>query len=179
MADDDMAGEVPPGTEISTDLWPDDERGPWRLRTLYFPVGGRLELGELHLVPLDRQAAVPLTSTVLRQLVPSRMAAKHRPASVALKRLLVEHSNLDPNDPATQRFIDPWKERDPAARWSDQLPNIARVYADAWRRGEPPAKAVAERFHVSRSLAGKLVHQCRRRGLLPATTRGKAQGGSQ
>lgn len=55
------------------------------------------------------------------------------------------------------------------AHWA----GVAAVYTHAGDEGRPPTKAVAERWFVSRSAAGKWVARCRTLGLLAPTTQGK------
>jgi hypothetical protein len=55
-----------------------------------------------------------------------------------------------------------------------ELVEVANVYLQALRLGEPPQKTVAEHFGWSRSIASKKVMACRAAGLLGTTTRGKA-----
>jgi hypothetical protein len=55
-----------------------------------------------------------------------------------------------------------------------RLREVAEVYCSAWSRGQQPTRAVAKRFGVSVSAAGKLVYRARTAGLLPPTSRGVA-----
>lgn len=55
-----------------------------------------------------------------------------------------------------------------------QLRTVASVYREALRTGAPPAEAVKDELGVPRSTAGRWVAEARRRGFLPATTRGRA-----
>lgn len=52
---------------------------------------------------------------------------------------------------------------------------IAQVYRDAHDRGLAVQSSVGRAMHVSPSQAATLIAEARRRGLLPATTKGKAQ----
>lgn len=51
---------------------------------------------------------------------------------------------------------------------------VARVYRAADVEGRPPRKAVAEYFEISLSMAGKLIHDTRDKGLLGSTSPGEA-----
>jgi hypothetical protein len=51
---------------------------------------------------------------------------------------------------------------------------VAAVYMEAHRTGQPPSKAVAARFKLAPSAARKQVYTTRRRGYLPPTTPRKA-----
>jgi hypothetical protein len=55
------------------------------------------------------------------------------------------------------------------------LEDVARVYRANLAKGRPTA-AVADELHYSRSRAGSLVMQARRRGFLPPTEQRKARG---
>lgn len=46
------------------------------------------------------------------------------------------------------------------------------MYDIACARGEPPTRAVADHFKVSRTAAAKWVARCRGKGLLPPTRQG-------
>jgi hypothetical protein len=49
---------------------------------------------------------------------------------------------------------------------------VAAVYTNAYKRQDPPTKAVADHFVVSHSTAAKKVAKARHLGLLPETKRG-------
>ena len=57
----------------------------------------------------------------------------------------------------------------------ERLEDVARVYRANLAKGRPTA-AVAEKLNYSRSRAGSLVMQARRRGFLPPTEQRKARG---
>jgi len=54
----------------------------------------------------------------------------------------------------------------------DALDEVAAVYREAWKRGAPVTDAVAQRFHISRSTAGKRIMMARKAGLLDGIGRG-------
>lgn len=58
----------------------------------------------------------------------------------------------------------------------EQLAEVAAVYLEAWERGDPPTKAVAEHFHISSTAAAKRVAKCREAGLIEKTAKGKPSG---
>jgi hypothetical protein len=64
-----------------------------------------------------------------------------------------------------------------AEHWSE----VAKVYTEAWRstdeRRRAPTRAVAEHFTVAKSTAAKWVARCRDLGLLPPTSKGRADAG--
>lgn len=181
-------------------LWPDPINGPWELRTSYLPVKGRYELVGLAIELTERGLADPdaLTSTMLRTLVPGRMAAEwrnHARGQTERFRRWLE----DLNAPAVRAAagtpptitvhegagLADGNRRRPGRRpeWTTErlAAEIAPVYNAAWRRGEHPTQAVASHNNISRSLAAKLVARCRRPdiGLLPPTNTGRARGASQ
>jgi hypothetical protein len=53
---------------------------------------------------------------------------------------------------------------------------VARVYAEAWRKNRPPTTAVAKHFNVSPSAAAKQVARARDLGLLGETKKGTPGG---
>jgi hypothetical protein len=55
------------------------------------------------------------------------------------------------------------------------LERAANFYREAFARNEPARMAVAKRMNVSPSQASKYIDRARKAGLLPATTRGRAQ----
>ncbi len=59
----------------------------------------------------------------------------------------------------------------------EALQAAATVYRLAHACGEPPTKAVEDRFGLTRSTAGRYVAKARERGLLKQTTPGKAAAG--
>lgn len=56
----------------------------------------------------------------------------------------------------------------------ERYTRVAQVYRAAWERGERPTAAVAAAFGVTSKHASTLVRRARERGLLPATTQGRA-----
>jgi len=62
-----------------------------------------------------------------------------------------------------------------ARRPDSDYERIADVYRDALDRGLAVQASVARAMHVSPSQAATLIADTRRRGLLPATTKGKAR----
>ncbi len=169
--------------------WPDPETGPWELEGRYSPIGGRFELVGLSLKPMDADHPEPLTSTLLRGLVPSRLMAEHRDqARAALAAYLAEtarpgwadYISDEQAERQQQLFhgsaVDPERKRPgrPPYWQGDRLREVAGVYNEAVERQERPSKAVAERLHISRSLAKKLAARCRELGWIPPV-RGKAR----
>ena len=168
------------GSETSVELWPNPERGPWRLSTLFVPVGGRLELCGLTLEPADVTRPMALSSTVLRHLVPSRLTARHRVGMERAFNVLANEAGL--TGATRQAFVnlvgDAHRPGRPMQWTRQRLAEVATVYSTAHAGGHSPVKAVENYYGISRALASKLVHRCRLSGLLPPTTAGKAKGGT-
>jgi hypothetical protein len=62
------------------------------------------------------------------------------------------------------------------ARYGDEhWRAVAAVYTEAYRRGDFPKAAVADRFDVARNTATQWVHRARKRGFLPPTAERKAR----
>ena len=55
----------------------------------------------------------------------------------------------------------------------ENLREVARVYREALKRGDPPTQAVADGMNVARSTAARWVAAARKRGLLGPAMRGK------
>lgn len=169
--------------------WPDPETGPWVLEGRYLSVRGRYELVGLSLEPVDGDSAQALTTTVLRDIHPSQLMAEHREEA---RRALAEYlgatakpgwHTYETDEEAEHRqrlfhgsAVDPERKRPgrPPYWQGERLQTVATVYNEAVERQERPSKAVAERFHISRSLAKKLAARCRDLGWIPPV-RGKAR----
>lgn len=172
--------------ETSKRRWPDADVGPWTLETRYLPVSGRWELVGLCLEPVDASDPSPLTTTLLRKIVPAQLATEHRRGM----KLLVAGPGVGGSPAAIAAVLRRSSAGDPDRKkvgrrryWSaDRLAKIAHVYSNAWWSGDNPTKAVEAAFHISHSLAGKLVGQCRITGdppLLPKTQPGKPRGAAE
>jgi len=198
--------------EVSKRKWPDPKNGPWTLEAWYLPVRGRWELVGLRIEPPylnPDYEPTALTTTLLRALVPSRLAADHRlETRQSLQALSMIIDRQDPDELARFGIPPAWlpaglglpskeirdaflrmgsagdsdEPRRPGrpARWgSEQLAEVARIYDEAWHRGDDPTKAVADRVHISRSLAAKQVMRCRKNRLLPETKAGRPTGNKE
>lgn len=70
----------------------------------------------------------------------------------------------------------PWRERKPHGLELSrgEYDEVARVYREAWYRGDNPTAAVQAAFSLSYSGAAKRVLRARRAGALPLTRQGKS-----
>jgi hypothetical protein len=59
----------------------------------------------------------------------------------------------------------------------EALDEVAAIYRQAWREGGNPTAAVSQAIGISRSAAAKRVRRARDAGLLPETSRGRANAG--
>ena len=84
-------------------------------------------------------------------------------------------ANVEEPTETTTEIAETWNRPGPKA--THDLRQVARIYQQAWKSGEPPTKTVADELVISRSAAAKLVARARAEALLPPTTRGRPQGG--
>jgi hypothetical protein len=115
----------------------------------------------------DKPSGKPISEEDFAGLVPfdDSAAEQHRAIEARLKEL--EAAQPSKSRPGRPRM-----------RGLDHYAKVAEIYAAAYLNGDDPTKAVAERFHVSRSHAGKWVATCRseKYGLLGKTNKRKAGG---
>lgn len=171
----------------------------WSVVLRFGRVAGRLECTGIELLGDPDAAEQPaLTSLALRELPLGRLieeareeyrqglrtssaiepgtdswdpnvSAEEREELLALMRTDVEERlRLAGENAGTRR------RGRPPAYGPEHFARVAEIYRDAWRDGENPTVAVAERMHVSRSAAAKWVARARGLGLLPETSRGRA-----
>lgn len=163
-------------------LWP-DFKGPWAIETQVAVIGGRPELVGLTIRP-HAEAAIALTSTVLKQLHVPVLLADHLRFERFEAHELAEALKIQLGGPELPDEIEiqilrsyqrPLPRTGRPTHWNpSRLTEVARIYAAAWSARKHPTKAVASRFHLTASGAAKVVKLARARGLLPPTTRGKA-----
>ena len=70
---------------------------------------------------------------------------------------------------------DPRRPRRGSPITEDNLLEVARVYREAVKHGDPPTQAVADGMNVARSTAARWVAAARTRGLLGPAMRGKGE----
>ena len=143
------------------------------LEPLFLPAGRRWDLVGVRVEPLDPDDPAPLTTTDLRRIAPTQLAAafarKVGPPPRTSQRVDLRSLGGDGPDRKRAGRRPYWN----AAR----LTEVARIYTAAYDRGDHPTQAVARRKRISRPLAAKLVARCRLVGLLPKTRPGRARGG--
>lgn len=115
--------------------------------------------------PIDPSSDLTITAERLR--LPIAEIIRRERAHLGA---LLEHEGL-PDD-----VVRPWRERKPHGLELSrgEYDEVARVYREAWDRGENPTKAVEEAFGLSYSGAAKRVLRARRAGALPPTRQGKS-----
>jgi hypothetical protein len=122
----------------------------------------------------------PLTSSLLRKVNLGQLVAEARRDYLKGIRSLDREAGIDPAILAPHlAAAERSHEVRPGGRARldrAELELVAEVYLQAHRRREPPTKAVAQAFYLSRTGAAKRVAKARALGLLPKTTKGKAKG---
>lgn len=156
-----MAHEYAEGDPLPDTVrnWPDPRRGPWELRIFWRVQAG---VAEPHGFAIFRMSAKSprLGTSVLRTIPLSRIIEQWRAAAFEV---------------LGDQAYDPKQARREAP---DDLVAVADVYLKAVRAGRPTTRAVQDALHVSAVYARQLVHQARKRGLIPPTTAGTVSGRS-
>jgi hypothetical protein len=180
------------GIDPLTVRWPDIETGPWQLVVHLDWVEGRPEPIALDITPLDRTRPAALRTSLLRTLHLPPMVEAHVQQQAA--REATEHRSLadaaeDPeqNLDVPQSLLDEMEAsykqlasvRRKPGRPVDVTPSdyrrVAALYDEAYARRVPILKYIATNLGLSESAAAKRVHEARRRGELPPTSRGRAR----
>jgi hypothetical protein len=170
--------------------WPDDD-GPWQLRLRY----ARDDDGQTRCVGLDlrplRSDCPPLTGSVLRGLRLAELMQQDRAEAIAQAQARVQRYESGPlaahvdadalakvrrdsrNVVATQaRSV---RGRRPLYD-DEHYKAVAAVYLAVLHAGaNNPTRQVADKWTVSKAAAATWIKEARRRGLLPATTRGRTR----
>ena len=180
--------------------WPDKDTGPWEI-VLSFArqadgsepcVGFTIQWLDR---PRTRTRPDEVSSTLVRRIrIGSMIAERQRllAKSVARKehverwarsRRRGEHlASLAPTSEAVEAVRRQLEGRRgkpgrPPTRSAKFHARVARIYSDAYVRGQNPTQAVANAIPLTRSGAGKAVYRARKLGLLgPAPAKGKAGG---
>lgn len=175
---------IPDGEHLpaTSRLWPDEKTGPWLLTFHWQVLSGRAECVALDLasaLPPDvlaerfadfaalPQAGQPVTTSLLRSLPLAQLVQEERVKAdeIFAEKLGDRELGATYKRPAAMR-----------ATTERRLRKTADVYRGAWRRGEPPVKAVAKNLKVTDAAATKLVSRARSAGFLPPTTPGAPAG---
>lgn len=98
------------------------------------------------------------------------------PVADIIKRERAHLGALLEDEGHPEEEIRPWRERKPHGLelTRGEYDQVARVYREAWARGDNPTAAVQEAFGLSYSGAAKRVLRARRAGALPPTRQGKS-----
>jgi hypothetical protein len=180
----------------STVLWPAEDAPEWApewmVTLLWDEIDGRMECVGVE-VRSDANAPVspplrpqPLTTALVRSIPLGQLIAdeRRRLAGVWDEVAALPHPEGAPLPLGSARYrkraesFRAGKRRDYG---DDHYRAVAEVYAAAWRRGEPPTRAVQEWASdvygsVSRSAAANWVATCRTMGLLAPTEQRRAGG---
>lgn len=149
------------------------KRGPHEV-TLHFEWReGRWECVEVN-VKMVSEHLRPITTSVLRSLPIAGLIEKHRPGSVESLTTADMDGTIYTTEHDYRSKPKPQGGR-PPEYGPEHWEKVAQVYREAFAKNRTPTRAVARRFKVTPSAAAKWVAQCRERGLLPRTTRGKAR----
>lgn len=178
----DPADSRSPSWPLTTyEGWPDHFEGPNFLKLHWAPVsdGGRIEcVGiELHTYNPDSERLRGLWDGPTEPDPAARTVTTELWRSVRLRQV-IEGQRRE----LAKLLPEPWAEQ-----WAP-LPQglalqrgdhqaVADVYLRAVAAGEKPRMAVAKAFTLSPSAAAKRIARAREHGLIPATTRGRAEGG--
>ena len=185
-----------PGPSVTTRLWPDATNGPWRLTAQWAYVGDRLAPVGLQIEPIPGSEPAELTASDLRTLRWAKITRELLDAEVdrALDVIDIAGQAMRDEEPwafnlafakesaeralkqAQKAIATPRTGRPPYGQ--EYYEKVAAVYRLNVAAGDPTA-AVARWSSTSKSAAAKWVAECRRRKLLPATTRGRPSGGSR
>ena len=147
--------------------WPDVVDGPWVIRLKLGLVAGRLQCIGIRVTAAEGSPPMVMSGTVLRDL-PVAALVDEVVDDVGFKkliRILKKSAEGDMSDDGTPRS--------PETEMLSFFLEVVQVYSDAAMARQPPTKAVARAFGLSRSAAGHAVARTRALGLLPATTRGR------
>jgi hypothetical protein len=174
--------------------WPNPKTGPFEAQVRLAEVDGRYEVVELTIGSVkDNQR---ITGTVIRGVPVAEFALK---AATRIEAGDLIGGSMEPGVLLNADVMDAEHKANRERVWAPQKAEAARVrgligearrrytadhfkavavvYNDAVRvPPHKPTKAVAEAFGLSPSAAAKHVSQAREKGLLKATTPGKAAG---
>src|SRR5680860_316800 len=173
-----------------TRLWPDRQRGPWRVTLQFAVLDGAIECVGLDLTPAGDPER--LSSETLRKVaVASLMQEAHRELAEVLADELVDAEAALAADVLPDSVADDYgvEARDelrlrPAAAHKPKgrtpyddshYREVAQMYLRAYSSGAGnPTQQVAEQWPTSRASAARWVARARQLGHLPPAVRGKA-----
>lgn len=142
----------------------------WRVTTRWSEIDGRMEPVSVE-VAGDR-----VNGEAMKRLAFGGIIARHRKRLLASSEWFADHVDDVPATPqqraaarrAFQRRASTLGASRGIALTPDGLEAVAKVYRDAYQRGEPVQAAVAEAFGIARSTAASRIGLARKAGLLPA-----------
>jgi hypothetical protein len=157
------------------------KRPSWRLTFHFAEVQGRIACVRLE-IAADPGDPRPITASLLRRLPMTRLLADHRARAYEVMRNLIpmwDRLLTTKRRPKALRFFpDDWfapATNGDGAHHADGRA-VADTYVEALLTSQPPVKAIAARYGVSRATAAKLVAQARKDGYLGRTKRGVPGG---
>lgn len=144
-------------------LWPDPDKGPYRLTLIWRRRKGRLQPIGIELVADESKAAdaVTLMTSTLRDVKIAEIAAEER------EKLPYE----PPATPTPNELVASMRPATVA-----RLRKAADIYQAAWTAGGNPTQEVAKQMNATIGAAGNLVKRARDAGFLPPTSAGRPQG---
>ncbi len=179
-----VADPIPDGEHLpaTSRLWPDPDAGPWLLTFHWQVLSGRAEC-----VALDLASSLPPDEMADRFAGLAKLPNVGQPVTTSLLRSLpLAQLVQDQREKANELFAAELGDRELGATYKRpaemratterRLRRTAEVYRGAWRRGEPPVKAVAKQLKVTDAAATKLVSRARSAGFLPPTRPGAPAG---
>lgn len=162
------------GAELAP--WPDPDKGPWLVGLKWALIDNKVQCVHFEMFSTDND--LPVTGTVLRTVPIAAVIETALRQKTAMLEAIAASARLpdEIKERARKRLKQLHKPRKGGRRalspqhWEE----VASTYTTAHRARENPTKAVAEELNISYSAAAKKVAKCRQLGLLPPTTRGKA-----
>jgi Family of unknown function (DUF6214) len=173
-------------------LWPDARTGPWLVTVTWANIGGREEPAGLEIrgyreedawprvLPARDKGPAVLATTTLREIPFATIVADLRRQRAEQHAGFIDFLAAGPEyqaeaDQAALRRLRAAGPRPTAA----VLAEVAEVYRQAWKDGQPPTRAVAAHFTISQSAAAKRVARARQAGYLPPTSQGRPEAWRQ
>jgi len=176
-------------SDASVFLWPDEAAGPWQVRLSWREVAGRPECvgfaveeweladpAEPHIVTRQMVRAVPV-GTLIEEARRREAGAAEIVAGLYIEE--GEHGEAFDQLAYAERLRPRAQESGgrPRMYGREHYREVANVYFQAWRNGEPPTKAVQEFFGVSYSTAARWVREARKRDELSKAPEAGVPGG--
>jgi len=153
--------------------WPHEDNGPLQIDVTWRRMDDQWECVGLTIGFAPGARVRPLLTGDLRGITMG--ALLERAGRGLAEDLLVTYR--DPHDEGPHgTFVDSLIDAAPKYSGSRPLEEAARIYREAYGKGEPPRKAVADAYGLKPGTAAKWIADCRRLGLLGKTKQGRAGG---